>query len=240
MGTSCKRRGRSAILTAAAVLLTGAGAITTVNALGHRDGSAPVPSQAAAPTVAPQYGSGGGKEATLNGTDRESSQVLPGSWLDIPALAVHAQLSATGAVGPVGDASLTIPANIHQVGWWDGIVSYGSRTTQEHAPQPGQPGVAIVAGHVDSANAGPGALYRLTDLTVGDSIRVDLQGHSSNWRVSSEPEMTAKTRLPPSLFDTAGPPRLALVTCGGPFDSATGHYIDNVIVWAVPTHITPF
>jgi hypothetical protein len=49
--------------------------------------------------------------------------------------------------------------------------------------------------------------------------------------------MTAKTRLPPSLFDTAGPPRLALVTCGGPFDSATGHYLDNIIVWAVPTQI---
>jgi hypothetical protein len=33
----------------------------------------------------------------------------------------------------------------------------------------------------------------------------------------------------------SGPPRLAIVTCGGPFDAATGHYVDNVIVWAVPT-----
>lgn len=144
----------------------------------------------------------------------------------------------TGAVGPVSDASLTVPDNIHEVGWWDGAVTDGSTIVPERAPQPGQPGVAIIAGHVDSAVAGPGALYRLKDLNVGDSIWVDLQGHNSDWRVSSEPEITAKTQLPTSLFDTSGPPRLALVTCGGPFDSATGHYVDNVIVWAVPTPAT--
>jgi hypothetical protein len=27
---------------------------------------------------------------------------------------------------------------------------------------------------------------------------------------------------------------LAVVTCGGPFDSSTGHYWDNVVVYAVP------
>ena len=32
----------------------------------------------------------------------------------------------------------------------------------------------------------------------------------------------------------AKPPKLAIVTCGGPFDAATGHYLDNVIVWATP------
>ena len=134
---------------------------------------------------------------------------------------------------------LPSPSNIHEVGWWDGAVTDGSTIVAEPAPQPGQPGVAIIAGHVDSALAGPGALYRLKDLNVGDSIRVDLQGHNSDWRVSSEPEMTAKTQLPTSLFDTNGPPRLALVTCGGPFDSATGHYVDNVIVWAVPPLLIP-
>jgi hypothetical protein len=40
----------------------------------------------------------------------------------------------------------------------------------------------------------------------------------------------AKGALPGSLFATTGPPRLALVTCGGSFDPATGHYRDNVIV----------
>ena len=44
--------------------------------------------------------------------------------------------------------------------------------------------------------------------------------------------MTLKAQLPPQLWVTKGPAQLALVTCGGPFDAATGHYFDNVIVWA--------
>lgn len=41
--------------------------------------------------------------------------------------------------------------------------------------------------------------------------------------------------LPADLFVNSGPPKLALVTCGGPFDAATRHYLDNVIVWATLT-----
>jgi hypothetical protein len=52
--------------------------------------------------------------------------------------------------------------------------------------------------------------------------------------VTSLPQTTLKTQLPPSLWVSTGTPKLALVTCGGPFDSATGHYLDNVIVWAAP------
>jgi len=36
------------------------------------------------------------------------------------------------------------------------------------------------------------------------------------------------------LFRTDGPPMLTLVTCGGPFDSATHHYRDNIVVSAAP------
>jgi hypothetical protein len=95
--------------------------------------------------------------------------------------------------------------------------------------------VALIAGHIDSAAAGPGALYDLKDLATGAVIEViDSEHQVSNWRVSSPPETALKTALPPSLWVTTGPPKLALVTCGGPFDTATGHYIDNVIVWASP------
>ena len=36
------------------------------------------------------------------------------------------------------------------------------------------------------------------------------------------------------VFDRAGAPRLTLVTCGGEFDSSTGHYVDNIILTATP------
>jgi hypothetical protein len=35
-------------------------------------------------------------------------------------------------------------------------------------------------------------------------------------------------------FARDGPPRLALVTCGGPFDERTRHYRDNVVITAEP------
>jgi len=36
------------------------------------------------------------------------------------------------------------------------------------------------------------------------------------------------------IFETTGAPKLSLVTCGGAFNSKTGHYLDNVIVTATP------
>jgi hypothetical protein len=44
----------------------------------------------------------------------------------------------------------------------------------------------------------------------------------------------SKDRLPGAIFSTEGPPVLTVITCGGTFDSATHHYADNVIVYAVP------
>ena len=179
----------------------------------------------------------GASKVTLRPAARHRPDVSeidgPGSSPIIPALHVRAPLVPTGATGAPGTASLAIPADIHKVGWWDGTVYDGDRTVQEDAPAPGQPGVALIAGHVDSAAACPGALFYLRDLKVGDLIEIsDSDGHLSTWAVDAEPQTALKTQPPPSLWVTTGPPRLALVTCGGPFDSTTGHYVDNVIVWA--------
>jgi hypothetical protein len=149
---------------------------------------------------------------------------------------VHAPLVPTGAKGAPGTASLIIPDNIRTVAWWDGRVLDGDRVLHEHAPSPGQPGVAVIAGHIDSALAGPGALYNLKDLDIGDTIKiVDSLGRISTWTVSAAPQTALKTSLPPALWVSNGPPKLAIVTCGGPFDTAPGHYLDNVIVWATPS-----
>jgi hypothetical protein len=166
----------------------------------------------------------------------ETSRAL----LEIPAIGVQAPLVPTGAEGAPGAASLTIPGNIHKVGWWDGTVLDGDRVVHEKAPSPGQPGVAVIAGHIDSAVAGPGALYDLRDLDKGDTIKiVDSLGRTSTWTVSGPPETALKSSLPSALWVSNGPPKLAIVTCGGPFDAATGHYLDNVIVWATPSRLHP-
>lgn len=156
-----------------------------------------------------------------------------GARLIIPALGVNAPIAPAGAIGAPGNAALAIPSDIATVGWWDGVFRAGAHTVQEKAPAPGQAGVALIAGHVDSAAVGPGALYKLGNLKPGDAITIiGSNGRSTRWTVSAVPDTALKTELPPALWVTTGPPELALVTCGGPFDTSTGHYLDNVIVWA--------
>ena len=131
---------------------------------------------------------------------------------------------------------MTIPADIHTVGWYDGTESNGGTTTFAHTPWPGQRGVSLLAGHVDWAGEGPGALYYIGQLVAGDPVEViGSNRETTYWRVSRPPIVIAKSDLPADLFVNSGPPKLALVTCGGPFDAATGHYLDNVIVWATLT-----
>lgn len=237
------RHSRGRVTVVVLLALVGAVAVAAVvgfAATGNRPGKArpadagrsTVPSVGSPPSArvpGPAAGNTGGAVPVVSTIDTS------GSFLVIPSLGVDAPLVPTGATGPLESASLTIPSDVRTVAWWDGVVSDGGRTVQEDAPSPGQPGVALIAGHIDSAAAGPGALYDLKDLVPGAVIEVIDSDHQvSNWRVSSPPETKLKTALPPSLWVTTGPPKLALVTCGGPFDTATGHYIDNVIVWASP------
>jgi hypothetical protein len=37
------------------------------------------------------------------------------------------------------------------------------------------------------------------------------------------------------IFDQKSVGRLAIVTCGGPFDASTGNYRDNIVAFAVPS-----
>jgi hypothetical protein len=44
-----------------------------------------------------------------------------------------------------------------------------------------------------------------------------------------------KTALPyKEIFDQKSVGRLAIVTCGGPFDAQTGNYLENIVAFAVP------
>lgn len=151
----------------------------------------------------------------------------------VPSIGADAPVVPEGATGPNGGA-LTVPASVHMVGWWDGVWQSPSGTVHEKVAAPGQPGVALLAGHVDSATQGQGVFYRLGKAKPGAAVTVTgKDGKVTHWKVTRV-EVVRKTALPSALFVNSGPPRLALVSCGGPFDAGTGHYLDNVIAWAVP------
>lgn len=93
--------------------------------------------------------------------------------------------------------------------------------------------------HVDrrsrhSAEQGLGVFAELRSVDTGDPVTiVDGLGATHTFVISGIREVT-KSDLPPELFATSGPRRLALVTCAGPFDEETRRYRDNLIVWGEP------
>ena len=132
-------------------------------------------------------------------------------------------LKATAPVDPAGveaDGELRIPADPARTGWWIG------------SARPGQPrGTVLIAGHVDTAEAGRGALFRLETLSPGARIEVRADGRTRAYRAVAR-RSYVKSKLPADLFRTDTAPRLVLITCGGSFDDGT--YSHNVVVCAEP------
>lgn len=113
-----------------------------------------------------------------------------------------------------------MPADFDQTGWYvDG-------------PEPGEVGAAVIAGHVDS-RSGPAVFHRLRDLQPGDVVAVDrADGTTVEFRVERL-EQHPKDAFPTqAVYGASAGPTLRLITCGGSFDSGSGHYRDNVIVYA--------
>jgi Sortase domain len=139
-----------------------------------------------------------------------------------------ASLGIDAPVGPVRidtqDGVLAVPPFIARTGWWQDGMAPGATA-----------GAILIAGHVDSARAGPGAFFRLREANAGDRVQVTTRnGRTFTYRVVSVARYL-KARLPTSVYSRSGRPRLVLVTCGGPFVPSTGRYRDNIVVTAVPT-----
>jgi hypothetical protein len=112
------------------------------------------------------------------------------------------------------------PRRWEEAGWYAG----GTR--------PGDPGSAVILGHVDSTS-GPAVFYRLRELRRGDRVEVVRADGSRVRFVVQRVERYPKRRFPTAdVYYPTLTPMLRLVTCGGAFDRAWGHYLDNVIVFA--------
>jgi hypothetical protein len=160
--------------------------------------------------------------------DRTRYVAGPGAGSQTPT---RVQVSSLGIDAPVfasridlAKGVLGVPPQIGRTGWWQDGAAPGDAN-----------GAVLIAGHVDSATAGPGAFFRLRDARAGQQVRVrTASGRVFTYRVVSV-RFYLKSRLPADIYSTAGPARLVLATCGGPFIEAAGHYRDNVVVTAAPS-----
>ncbi len=135
----------------------------------------------------------------------------------IPAIGVDAPLIPLG-LNP--DRTLAVPTKAKIAGWYTG------------APTPGEVGPAIVVGHVDWRGE-LGVFKRLDQLRPGDQVEFSSGDDVTTTFAVTRSERVSKEAFPTQRVygDTAGP-ELRLITCGGVFDRSSGHYRDNVIVYA--------
>ena len=141
------------------------------------------------------------------------------SILSIPSIGVTAPIVG---VGLEANGAMQTP-DPGQVGWY------------RHGPKPGDPGPAVLVGHVNT-RTGPDVFYRLRQLRPGDEILVGRADGTTSRFLVGRLERHPKTALPTGrIWTKANGSWLRLVTCDGKVDPATGHYRDNLIVFASPT-----
>jgi hypothetical protein len=191
---------------AGALLL--AGGAVTIAAATLAQQHAPQPAAGAAGAIGP---------ASAKGPSLRRS--LPVS-VDIPAIGVHSKLLHLGVSA---DGSIEVPSvatSASKAAWY------------KYSATPGQIGSAVIEGHVDSYH-GPAVFFRLGALRPGDHIDVTLaDGITAIFRVTGVREY-AKSKFPARIiYGAADYAALRLITCGGTFDYATGHYRSSTVVFA--------
>ncbi|GAA1942847.1 hypothetical protein GCM10009797_39890 [Nocardioides hwasunensis] len=125
-------------------------------------------------------------------------------------------------VSTLPDGTLDVPGDVDVSGWWRG----GSRI--------GDPfGSVLLSAHVDSATQGLGPYAELLGVSAGDTVVLSSAGLRQEYAVSSL-RLLDKGALAddPSISSPAGPHRLTLVTCAGPFVPSRGGYQRLAVVTA--------
>lgn len=137
---------------------------------------------------------------------------IPGIAVNAPVMKVGLAADGTVQVPPLEEHNLT--------GWYQ----YGAA--------PGQRGPAVILGHVDSLT-GISVFYDLRNLHAGAKVYVTLaDGKVAAFAVDGLQKVPKDAFPTAAVYGRAGYPSLRLITCGGAFDQATGHYVDNIIVYA--------
>ncbi|HET6562947.1 MAG TPA: class F sortase [Marmoricola sp.] len=146
--------------------------------------------------------------------------------ISIPAIGVSSELLA---LGKAPDGSLAVPQpgpNLDKAAWF------------ENSPTPGQPGPAVIEGHVATEQSGPSVFFELAELRPGDKVTVERKdGSTVVFHVTALREF-AKDRFPTELVygGNVSEPTLRLITCSS-FDPSIGKHTGNLVVFAELTNV---
>ena len=141
-------------------------------------------------------------------------------------------LDAPVEVGDIVDGAMQDPTGPWVVSWYEplGLVGEGENV--------------VMSGHVDYWNtgpngtAGPAVFFDVPDLQPGDVIRlIGEDGQEIDYAVEWTELYNVATDLTPEIIQEdivgdTGQESLTLITCGGPFDAATGEYLERWVLRA--------
>jgi sortase (surface protein transpeptidase) len=152
-----------------------------------------------------------------------TAKVMPKSIparLRIPKIGVDTGLSQ---VGLQSDGSMEMPWDIGTAAWY------------KYSPTPGEIGPSVIVGHLDGANFAnmAGIFYRLRELAPGDEFSVTRSdGTVAVFKVLSLKQVPQNNFPTQEIYGNINYAGIRLITCGGSFDQAAGHYTDNTVVFA--------
>ncbi|MFF4505792.1 class F sortase [Streptomyces sp. NPDC001401] len=137
---------------------------------------------------------------------------IPKIWVDAPFTGL--------SIGPNGQLQPPPGNDTNLVGW------------HTKGASPGEPGTAIIAGHVDTKTSAA-VFANLGRLTKGDVFHVlRADGRTATFRVDSV-ETFEKDDFPSDrVYDDTPQAQVRLITCAGSYDRSVMDYTDNLVVFA--------
>ena len=140
--------------------------------------------------------------------------IIPSLHVNAPVMLLSLAANGSVQVPPLADHNLA--------GWYDRSV------------MPGRDGTSVIVGHVDSYT-GTSVFYDIRYLIPGQLVEVvRANGSTARFAVDGVRDVAKATFPSQEIYGNTRYPGLRLITCGGPFDSATRHYLDNIVVY---THL---
>lgn len=141
--------------------------------------------------------------------------------IDVPVIGVQSNLQYLGVTS---ENTPEVPApgpHYDEAAWF------------KYSPAPGSVGAAVIVGHVDSATGGRSVFFNLGMLRPGDEVLVTRADGSVAVFTVDGVRRYSKDEFPSvTVYGDTAHASLRLITCGGEFDRATGHYQDNIVVFA--------
>ena len=174
-------------------------------------------------TPTPRTKSGNAQHASSFSTSRGGNaayiQGPLNNRLIIPAIGVNAPIES---VGTGADGALEVP----KINPWDGVGLY------QDGPKPGDPGNAVIDGHLDRPGGSPAAFWNLRYLHPGDTVTViDGQGNTVNFRVTRLHAYSPQEAPLQDIFGAASGIHLNLITCAGTWIPALHQTTQRLVVY---------